>query len=276
MIPLEAAPDEFKPGPAPAWWPADAYAAWLMGDRLAPFDRRFLCAPEIEERTHVALDRNSGAAGDGDLFSTEALALAGLKRFRSSDGGDAEATVTPRYRVRVRAEGWCHDHASQLAGFHTTGGERRLVHYRAVTDEAGWQCPTSIATALSGARAIRMDLVTPAIFGRGWLPNWLDDSGIGAPPALDLQLKLIGAAVGRWRAISGWSLNAATDPNGRLGPKPIRRMVPAGSVYFFEVLAGDPAALASRWLESVSDDDQERRDGFGLAAWGTWNRLQSV
>jgi CRISPR-associated protein Cmr3 len=47
--------------------------------------------------------------------------------------------------------------------------------------------------------------------------------------------------------------------------------VPAGSIYFFEVRQGDGAALADRWLQSVCDDEQDRRDGFGLAVWGTWN-----
>ena len=54
------------------------------------------------------------------------------------------------------------------------------------------------------------------------------------------------------------------------GPKPVKRMVPAGGVYFFEVIHGTASDLAHRWLLSVSDGDQDRRDGFGLAAWGTW------
>jgi CRISPR-associated protein Cmr3 len=48
-------------------------------------------------------------------------------------------------------------------------------------------------------------------------------------------------------------------------------MVPAGSVYFFQKLEGDPATLATCWLQSVCDDAQEQRDGFGLALWGIWD-----
>jgi hypothetical protein len=33
---------------------------------------------------------------------------------------------------------------------------------------------------------------------------------------------------------------------------------------------GSAARLAEGWLRPVSDDPQDRRDGFGLAAWGTW------
>jgi CRISPR-associated protein Cmr3 len=45
-------------------------------------------------------------------------------------------------------------------------------------------------------------------------------------------------------------------------------MVPAGSVYFFELLEGDPSAVLESWLRPVSDNEQDRKDGFGLALWG--------
>jgi CRISPR-associated protein Cmr3 len=82
-----------------------------------------------------------------------------------------------------------------------------------------------------------------------------------------LRLKLVSACTDRWKPISGWSLEKVSR-----GPKAIRRLVPAGSVYFFEVLSGDAGDLAKNlWLRSVSDEDQDRRDGFGLAVWGLWD-----
>jgi CRISPR-associated protein Cmr3 len=48
-------------------------------------------------------------------------------------------------------------------------------------------------------------------------------------------------------------------------------MVPAGGVYFFTRVDGDPRVLATNgWLKPVSDAPHDRRDGFGLAVWGTW------
>ena len=78
----------------------------------------------------------------------------------------------------------------------------------------------------------------------------------------------MGVSIQRWRAVSGWSL--ADLPGQKRGPKPVRRISPAGGVYFFEIAEGSASGLADRWLESVSDDEQDRRDGFGLAAWGVW------
>jgi CRISPR-associated protein Cmr3 len=50
----------------------------------------------------------------------------------------------------------------------------------------------------------------------------------------------------------------------------VKRVVPAGGVYFFETVDGSASDLADRWLEPVSDDEQDCRDGFGLAVWGVW------
>jgi len=109
-------------------------------------------------------------------------------------------------------------------------------------------------------------LATPGIFSRGWRPGWLDDSFCGQIPGTGLKVRLLGACVEQWRPISGWGLE-----KGSAGPKPVRRMVPAGSVYFFEVLHGTASCLPDVWLKSVCDEMQDRKDGFGLALWGIWD-----
>ena len=113
-----------------------------------------------------------------------------------------------------------------------------------------------------------MVLVTPAVFCGGWKPGWVNEELVGTPPGANVTLRLVGVSIQRWRAVSGWSL--ANLPGQPRGPKPVKRLVPSGGVYFFETIDGKASGLADRWLESVSDDDQDRRDGFGLAVWGVW------
>jgi CRISPR-associated protein Cmr3 len=109
-----------------------------------------------------------------------------------------------------------------------------------------------------------MTLATPAVFGGGWKPGWLGDDLHGSPFVGGPSLRLVGVSIQRWRAVSGWSYKSG-------GPKPIRRAVPAGGVYFFESESMDNSTLADHhWLRPVSDGEQERRDGFGLAVWGIW------
>ena len=125
-----------------------------------------------------------------------------------------------------------------------------------------------------------MVLATPAIFEHGWRPRWLDETTlIGKPLGDGPTLKLVGVCISRWRAVSGWSYAPHAEDEGRRrvvpqdrpGPKAIRRMVPAGGVYFFEKVDGDPRILATNgWLKPVSDAPHDCRDGFGIAIWGTW------
>lgn len=270
MLPLDV--EDFKPAEMPTWWPADRYIDWLLGRvNNFKFDTSFLKSPVQETRDHVKIDPNLGAAEKGQIFSTTGLNLSHMPRYGTGSQENFEgsfAGVTLSVRV--------HDSDSSIklnddfCILHSLGGERRLVHWRRQSvDIPGWRCPDDVRLALQKATRVRLILATPAIFRQGWRPD------IESGPLREFGLTLVGATIGRWKAISGWSLakindQGKLDPYGRPGPKPIRRMVPAGSVYFFETKQGAAEALAHKWLESVSDDEQERRDGFGLALWGTW------
>jgi CRISPR-associated protein Cmr3 len=109
-----------------------------------------------------------------------------------------------------------------------------------------------------------MMLATPAIFSKGWLPGWIDEASLtGIVPGTNLLTRLVSAVVGRWTAVSGW------NHAGKHGPKPLRRMAPEGSVYFFERLGGS-VEWEKLWLRSVCDDERNRNDGFGVTLWGAW------
>lgn len=275
MLAQADASEDFKPQAAPAWWPVDRFADWLLTKPLQ-FDDMFLQSPRQEDRTHVSLQPETGAAEDGQLFTTTGLALGRLERH----GAKAEQSHRERFAeiglaTRVESGGWCAESVSRLNGHYPTGGERRLVHWKASSDCTVWGCPNAIREALNSANRVRMVLATPAIFRDGWKPSWLNNDLVGTPPGSNVELQLVGLTIQRWRAISGWSLakindHGQLDPQGRPGPKPIRRMVPAGGVYFFEVAGGHAASVADRWLHSVSDHEQDQRDGFGLATWGIW------
>lgn len=258
---------EFKPAEVPGFWSYVKLTEWLTnpdGKTFAAPEKGdgsygFLNLPEKEVRVHVQMDRVSGTGKNEDaLFMTTGLDL------------NRKCSAEPvRIALRVQSAG---DYVEQLTGLdclHPLGGERRLVHWKAGTEAKGWTRPESIRTALNTAKCVRMVLATPAIFECGWKPGWLREtsSGLeGVPPGTKVKLRLVDAIVERWQPLSGWSLE-----DGRVGPKPIRRMVPAGSVYFFEVAEGDASALADCWLQSVCDSDQDRLDGFGLALWGVWS-----
>ena len=273
---------DFKPKLAPAWWPLTKYEKWL---KAAPdersgdwFEQDFLNAAIPETRDHVRLDAGRGAAAEGELFTTVGLNLAHLPRFRNRPT-QTKLTFDQRFAeiglsARVTWESPRFAPLEHLNTWHPLGGERRLVHWQRTDANKLWERPVAVRDALAKATHIRMVLATPAIFSEGWKPGWLNGQLEGSPPGANVKLKLVGISNARWKAVSGWSL---APPRG---PKPIRRMVPAGSVYFFSCTLGDAAELADCcWLQSVSDEEPEptqrtfasaRADGFGLAVWGTW------
>lgn len=248
----------------------------------------FLNLPKEESRFHVKIDSSRGSSEDGMLFETVGLDLSKKGRI---DGMKLAAKVEAELDTQTSKEAKeliekFDRKLSEIDSFGFLGGERRLSHWRASNiAHIGWEIHPELEKALdTETKKIRLILATPSIFDNGWLPGWLKPchgSLKGRPPGvpnkLDLNLRLVSACIDRWKPISGWSLVNWEDKSGKNGPKPgpkpIRRLVPAGSVYFFEIEGdGDAAALAnSLWLKSVCDNDQDRRDGFGLALWGVWD-----
>lgn len=267
MLSEEQAVADFKPADVPAWWPIKAVSRWLLAEDVT-FDKTFLGAAIQETRDHVHLDPDQGAAAEGKLFTTSGLAVTHLPRFGMENAATFEerlAKITLSVRVAIVDDAF--EHVESLSAWHPLGGERRLVHWRRSEFDDAWACPPDLAEALNDApkNNICMVLATPAIFRHGWRPGWLDAGSLtGEPWEGGPMLRLVGVANGRWKAVSGWSL---APPRG---PKPIRRMVPAGSVYFFEKVDGGGFPAADGWLRPISDDEQDQRDGFGLALWGTW------
>lgn len=265
LVPVKVTQD-VKPADMPAFWSAARMRDWLQDasglDFMAPpasenakIGSGYLSQPEKEKRTHVKIDPQAGGAEEGLLFMTVGLDLS------------VKQSAQP-LTLAARVDG-AEAFAEQLAAldtFHPFGGERRLVHWSS-GDSTVWNPPQTLQEALQQAPRVRLVLATPAVFTHGWKPGWLDDRLEGSPPGTKVRLKLVSACVRRWQPISGWSLEA-----GSVGPKPIRRLVPAGSVYFFDILEGDAATLVEHlWLQPLSDDQQDRRDGFGLALWGKWD-----
>jgi CRISPR-associated protein Cmr3 len=267
----EQAKDDFKAKPVPAWWPRRKYEEWLTTTNVDFssdwFDETFLNAGVQETRDHVCLDADTGAAVEGQIFATAGLNVTHLPRYRV-DREDGKLPFDKRFApitlsARVRLEDAKLGHLEELT-WHPLGGERRIVHWQCSDASNLWTCPDKVKSALGAATRIRMVLATPAVFEKSWKPGWLTHGLEGTPPGAGVKLRLVGVSTGRWKAVSGWSL---APPRG---PKAIRRMVPAGSVYFFEKVEADAGRLADYWLQPVSDDNQECRDGFGLAVWGIW------
>lgn len=237
-----------KPDEAPAFWSMDDYVRWSSGAPLDLGSRDASQLPAIASRVHVRIDRLRDAAEDGQLYRSEAWDCgphrteAGFTAHHWCFAGRGPAGVSP-----------------QLVSF---GGERRLSWLEPMADDALLSIPQTLKDRLVGSKGIAITFATPGLFAKGWCPGWLDDALTGSPPDHpELRLRLVAVCIPNWQPISGWDLQTQT-------PKRTRRAVPAGATFWFEVEHGDASTL---WLQSISDQDKDRRDGFGLVLIRPWN-----
>lgn len=123
----------------------------------------------------------------------------------------------------------------------------------------------------------RICFITPCIFQKGWIPHWLDENTLeGKVPDTNLKLKLITAAIGKPILLGGFNMKAK---KGKGFPKPMYKMIPEGSVYYFKILEGTYQEVIQKFhFQSVSEksiskeanstEDNTSKKGFGITCIG--------
>jgi CRISPR-associated protein Cmr3 len=245
---------------APAFWRWADYVAWLgmpvvQDVPLAVFGH---AGPTRESRMHVSIEADAQTAQDGALFQTS-----GLEFVRAAK--DDEATYPALSETRSLGLVIETD-AGPTEGLDFLGGERRVVRWRHGPDALP-ACPPNVRKAIVQSKHCRLILATPACFAQGFLP----DTGKLSQGGVTVCVQAV--ANNRYQTVSGWDY--AFEQNGKQGrPKPTRRLAPAGSVYFIKLTGSDDAIgrfVDAVWLQAISDNAQDRRDGFGIALLGAWD-----
>lgn len=248
-------PDPRKPsGDAPRYWRWPFFERWLLGpkDQEVEFAQMGHHGPVREARMHVGIRPETQTADEeaGALFQTR-----GLEFWHLPAGQGLGAARRLALAMATEA-------TALKPGVAPLGGERRLVFWRPSSRNLP-SPPEKLAAEIAARRCCRLILLTPACFRAGWKPQWLTEQRDGVKPRL-AALALRSPVV-----VSGWSLENAKA-------KPTRRLAPAGTVFFLR-LEGDAAAVGrwvnSTWLQCISDEEQDRRDGFGLAVLGAWDGI---
>jgi len=260
---------EGKPDPMPNFWRWERYEQWLhenisSEEEIAPHELGIVGLPR-EYRTHVKIDPDTFTAEESMLFETEGLVF--LAKLSEKETSALSAVRELGMLARVEAETLPLD---PLAGFRPLGGERRLAAW--VWDKETPSVPkppAKLVETIQQKKRARIILVTPAYFKHHppYLPPLEDDRTF---TLAGLKVKLAAAAVGRAITVSGWDLL-------KNSPKPSRRLVPAGSVYFVEFLEEPDREAIEQWVKTLwlrpmpGQPEQDRRDGFGLVAIGSWS-----
>jgi len=138
-------------------------------------------------------------------------------------------------------------------GFLKLGGEGKAVSYKKY--EGG----IKINFPEFEDKRFKLNLITPAIFNNGWLPEWIDKSNFEGRYD-GIKLKLLTVTIGKPISIGGFDMKNKK-------PKPMYKAVPAGSVYYFKLIDGKMEEVQKAFHQmAISDVYPEQ--GFGIAYVG--------
>lgn len=246
LLPMQALLKYRQAKPVNGWLDQRGLEAHLAGERRQrAIDEKDLFGREL--RLGIAMNGHTRTAAEGALYTTEAVAFReGAGFFIGIEGA---ADLIP-------------DH-----GMLRLGGDGRAARYQRVETDA-WSPLQAPLARIRATRRFRLVLATPATFVRGWIPNGVvrENDGTFRLKTPDFTARLACAAVPRHEVVSGWDL-------ARWRPKTAQRAVPAGSVYWFDDLDGDPDKLAAWVREGIWADEvvkPRRAEGFNLAWLGAW------
>ncbi len=243
----------------PMFWGWAGMQRWLShpiaerSSRPEPYGDDSIQSLPRDQRVNVAIDGDTYTTSDGMLFETTAL------KFQRQTSGVFPEDLGLLVEVATAevSKPW----NTLSSGVRPLGGERRLVTWEPIAANPLPPIPEAVTTAASSGAdtvMVRLILLTPAWFERGALPSYILERRHNVTP------QLVGALVGRPETISGWDF-----AKGK--PKPSRRLVSAGSVYWL-TLQGSPADrkhwVENTWMTNISDGEQERKDGFGFVVVG--------
>lgn len=250
IMPL-GVPDNIKAETGYAFWTQEDMTTWLKGETPNPTSLEKIEGLPLETRVHVAINPKTLSVQEGQLFSVA---------YRSFESKSELGHHTWSIRTRVTTP-----ENTQISSIGHLGGERRIVALEEKDHAAWWNCPPELKAAILKSTHLKLVLATPAVFKHGWKPAWLESTDSANMPKglYGVGLELVSAAVGKREPVSGWNIRENS-------PKAVRYMVPAGSVYFFKIPDGQQEKILENWLKPVSDNEQDRKDGFGLALWGVW------
>ena len=139
------------------------------------------------------------------------------------------------------------------------GGENRVVAYTMLDKQLPecLACRNDVIERIKQTRRFKLYFVTPAIFsgdeaGKGaWRPN---------EKFLPSGVRFLTAAVGKAVSIGGWDVQRKSE-------KAMRKAIPAGSVYYYQIDDTiDPAVLYDEL--NYKNFSEQAHEGFGLVLVG--------
>ncbi len=228
---------------------------YLKGEQATTLGYPLASLVTREPKLGIRRDGETHASEEGSLYRITMHRLG----TRNRDGSISELSILVECQ---EMDGFPEKFFIRLGGDGKTCIAQRLSVTSAARNNEG--LGDKVKTAIEKSGRLKIYLATPAIFENGWLPRCAERRGAEIALVMDgLELKLLHAAVGKPLSVGGWDIH-------RNRPKYMRRAVPAGSVYFFEIVKGE-ATDAIRLLDHANLSDFHPEQGFGLTFVGAFS-----
>lgn len=198
----------------------------------------------VEEKIGIAKDRSTFASKEGFLYRIPLIRLKDKISFLVEFNGLEDVEIP-------------------YSGVFQLGGEGKAVKFSIESENLLKGLESMSFNFSSGF--FKIYFATPAIFKNGWLPSWINPVSYEGKYN-GVKLKLVACALRRSVSVGGWDI-----ANKR--PKPTRRAIPAGSVYYFKIIdTTDTDHIKEAFhLKNISDDFGDvnySKEGFGFSMLG--------
>jgi CRISPR-associated protein Cmr3 len=229
-----------------------------------------------EPKIGIKKNRSSGNVEDGMLYRVALQRLEPEIRIKA-DKRDSKKTQKIENPIKIHIElSYGQDFNLSPKGFIRLGGEGKAAAYEIVDtkdEDAEFFTKSKLPKLNLSAEKnkFRLYLATPAIFKNGWYPNL---------SLFNVNANLVAANVPKPKVIGGFRMQSTT--RGKKGHKSMYRVVPAGSIYIYEIPPDSNFEQINNNLNqiqgtAITDIDSEmnansfkRREGFGIAYFGAF------
>lgn len=243
-----------KPQPGAQLWTLKDSLAWQNGQTLTfkEVDARGIRTLPVDIRTHVAIDAETHAGVEGKLFQSASYDFGAIRK-ENYDGWHEKS-----YGFMLLSD-------ADLKENHVRfGGESRLSEMTLTALPEALKGEMTLGESIAEKGGFKLTLTTPGIFANGYIPGWINlETMEGTLPGSHVKVRLKACCMDRWLPVSGWDLHQKK-------PKAMRKAVSAGAVYWFELVEGDAKNLHEHFFTSISDDQQDQKDGFGIVTIAPW------
>lgn len=211
-----------------------------------------------------------GIARDSKTITTKEGYLYHLNMIRLKQGTGNE----DRFHFLVETQGI---DFSSTQGILKLGGENKAFTYQISEGHGVFEFDDTekqqLAEAIRNAEGkFKLYFATPTIWQEeetvatsGWRTNWMNIGDktqrfVNERTGKSITCGLLTAAIGKYQNVGGWDIMAHR-------PKTMHRVVPAGAVYYLQLLSGEPEDIVELFhYQNLSDE--RAQEGFGLTFVG--------